>query len=92
MTGQGDIAWAGDRVFPGHRTVTGKILPAVAGADIAGADAAEAIALILVGRGEREPERALLGPQQAPAAVPFGRGNIAVARGTEMGRKQCVKP
>ena len=72
FAGQGHIARAGDRVFPGHRTMSGKILPAVAGADIAGAGPAEGVALILVGGGECEPERALLGPQHAPAMVAFG--------------------
>src|SRR5207302_2781355 len=46
FAGQGDIAWSGGAVLPGHRAVLGKILPAVAGADIAGAGAAEGVGLV----------------------------------------------
>ncbi len=63
-----------------------EILPAVAGADMAGAGPAEGVGLVLVGGGQRHAERALLGPQHAPPAIALDSGDVVVAGGAEMRR------
>ena len=75
-----------------HRTVAGKILPAVARTDIAGAGSAEGVALPVRDRGERQRERTLLRPQQPAPAVVCNLGLVAHARAAEMGGEQRVGP
>src|SRR6185295_7708382 len=83
FAGQRDIARPGDAILPAHRAVLREILPAVTGADIADAGAAKGVGLVLVGGGERHAERALLGPQHAPAAIAFDGGDVVVTGGAE---------
>src|SRR6202040_4090385 len=79
-------------VFPSHRAIAGKILPAVAVTDIAGAGPADSIALPFVNRSQCGTERPLFGPQSPAAAIQNDGSAVAVAGGAEMRRKQKVGP
>ncbi len=54
---QGYVAGPGCRMLPGHRAIPGKVLPAVARADIAGARTQDRILLRLVDGSQRQRER-----------------------------------
>src|SRR6266850_206677 len=89
---ESDVSRSGLFVFPSHRAIAGKILPAVAIADIAGAGPADGIALPFVNRSQCGAKRPLLGPQSPAAAVQNDGSAVAVAGSAEMRRKQEVRP
>jgi hypothetical protein len=89
---QSNVPRSGIFVFPSHRAIAGKILPAVAVTDIAGAGPADSIALPFVNRSQCGAERPLLGPQSPATAIQNDGSAVAVASGAEMRRKQEVRP
>ena len=92
FTHERHVARSGARVSPSHRAVRREVLPAVARADVSGAAAAECVALRVVRRGECQPVRSLLGPQQAAPAVMSDLRAVVVPRPAEVRRDQRVHP
>ena len=71
--------------------MTVEVLPAIAGACVAGAGRAPRIALAAIDCGERQAEGALLGPQHAPAAMRADLGEVVVPGAAKVRREQRVR-
>jgi len=78
-------------ILPGHRAVTGEVLPALAVADVAGAGSADGIALLLVNRRQGCAERPSLGPQCPTTAIQHDGSAVVVPGGAEMGLRITVE-
>ena len=88
---QRNVARAGGVEVPRQRAVSGEVLPAIAGADIPRADSAKAIILLRVRRGERQPERPLLRPQDSAPAVHRRFRAVVRSRAAEVRSEERIR-
>ena len=77
-------------VFPGHCAVLRKILPAVARAHEARAEAAPGIALQAVHGGQRQRKGTLVGPKNLSVVVPRGFRVVVAAGAAQVRRQQRI--
>ena len=90
LSTEGDVARAGRVIVPGEGAVAREILPAVAGADVAGTHAAPGVALLRIHREQRQREAPLLGREHASVPVIHDTGDVVGTAATQVRREQYV--